>query len=308
VIVFYNKQKNTEEDLIAELNKIRALIQLSRLTILPGGILAYSLGAAMGNFHTGAFDWSRAGLGLLVTIIANLSAHYADEYADQDIDRLTRKTTFSGGSGVLPSGTLSPKTAMFMAVFTAAASLLLTLYLVFSGFLPAVSAVILAAGLVLGWFYSMPPVAFERRGSGELVNAFIGGILMPLMGYTIQTGTLTPSALLALLPVFLMVFASLLGIHWADRKADQAAGKRSLVVLIGRRTRTLHHALTFLAYGLVLAYTGWLHPQMVTLFYLAALPFAAWAGVTITRTESPIPASLAMGAFLLAGAAGWSVA
>jgi 1,4-dihydroxy-2-naphthoate polyprenyltransferase len=288
-------------------NKFQALIKLSRFTILSGGILAYSLGAAMGYAHHGAFDWSLAALGLLVTVIANLSAHYADEYADRDLDRLTRKRTFSGGSGVLPSGALSPKTALFLAIFTALTSLLLVLFLAFSGLLPAVSAVILILGLVLGWFYSMPPVAFERWGLGEPVNALIGGILMPLMGYTVQTGTLSLTALLALLPVFLMVFAGLLGIHWADREADKASGKYSIVVLLERRTQLLHIACTLAAYVLVFAYSGWIQPQLVSLFYLAALPFAAWAGLTITRTDSPVPGSLAMGAFLIAGLTGWSL-
>lgn len=289
------------------IHKLWALIKLSRLSILPGGILAYSLGAGMGYHNTGSFDWTLAALGLLVTVIANLSAHYADEYADQDIDRLTRKAVFSGGSGVLPSGALAPKTALFLGLTMAASAFFLAVFLTAAGILPPVSAVILIAGLILGWFYSMPPVAFERWGLGEPVNALIGGFLMPLMGYTVQTGALTPAALLALLPVFGMVFASLLGIHWADRQADEASGKRSLVVMLGRRTRFLHHALTILAYGLVIAYTGWIHPQMVSLFYLAALPFAAWAGVTITKTDSPVPASLTMGVLLLAGAIGWSL-
>jgi 1,4-dihydroxy-2-naphthoate polyprenyltransferase len=284
-----------------------ALIKLSRLSILPGGILAYSLGAGMGYYHTGSFNWTLASLGLVVTVIANLSAHYADEYADRDLDRLTRKAVFSGGSGVLPSGALAPKTALFLGITMAALAFLLAVYLASAGILPLVSAVILVAGLILGWYYSMPPVAFERWGLGEPVNALIGGLLMPLMGYTVQTGALTPTALLALLPVFVMVFASLLGIHWADRQADEASGKRSLVVKLGRQTRPLHHALTILAYGLVIAYTGWVHPQMVTLFYLTSLPFAARAGVTITKTDSPVPASIAMGAFILVGAAGWVV-
>lgn len=48
-------------------------------------------------------QWGPAALGLLITEITNLVAHYAGEYADVDIDLLTRRTIFSGGSGVLPS-------------------------------------------------------------------------------------------------------------------------------------------------------------------------------------------------------------
>jgi 1,4-dihydroxy-2-naphthoate octaprenyltransferase len=86
------------------MQKALALVRMGRPNILPGGILAYSLGAAMGYGQHGVFDWGLFGLGLLITELTNLVAHYADEYGDVDTDSLTRRTVFSGGSGVLPAG------------------------------------------------------------------------------------------------------------------------------------------------------------------------------------------------------------
>ena len=43
-------------------------------------------------------------LSLAVMVSAILMGHYANEYADVDTDSLTKRTLYSGGSGVLPSG------------------------------------------------------------------------------------------------------------------------------------------------------------------------------------------------------------
>jgi len=285
-----------------------AVIKMGRPLILPGGILAYVLGSTMGAYQQGGIDWGRAGLGFLITEVANLVAHYADEYADVDTDSLTRRTWFSGWSGVLPAGETSPVWALRIAVALAALAAGLTAYAVACRLLSWHVAWIVGLGLLAGWFYSMPPLALERRGWGELVNGLLGGILMPLMGYTAQTGQPSPPAVLALLPIFSMVMASLLAVHWADRKADRAVGKRSLVVILGERTRALHPALVALCYLSTLALSGPILPRPVCVAILATLPLALWGAATFTRPISTVSNGLAMAAVLLAASLGWIVA
>lgn len=288
--------------------RLAALVRLGRPTILPGGILAYALGAAMGYWQQGRFHWTAALAGLAVTEVTNLVAHYADEYADVDTDTITRRTWFSGGSGVLPAGLVPPTWALCMAVALAVLSVLLTATLIAVGVLPAQVSWIVGLGLVCGWFYSMPPLQLERRGLGEPDNAFLGGILMPLMGYTAQTGRPTWAAVLALLPIFLLVLANLLGVHWADREADKAVGKRSLVVMAGRYVRPLHHVLTAAAYLLALALTGAVLPLPVTLALWATLPVSLWATATFARSSGTVPSALAMSLTIAAAACGWVAA
>jgi 1,4-dihydroxy-2-naphthoate polyprenyltransferase len=290
------------------MNQLVAMLKMGRFTILPGGMLAYALGTAMGANHAGGFHWAPALLGFLVTELANLAAHYADEYADIDTDSLARRTLFSGGSGVLPSGAVPPSWALITALILAGLSLLFTALFTLYGWLPAAGFWILAAGLLLGWFYSMKPLSLERRTLGEPVNAVLGGFLMPLMGYTMQTGAPSWPAFVALAPVFLMVFAGLLGVHWADREADRLVGKRSMVVLLGKRTRQFHNLLTMLAYSSLLLLAGNFLPPPVVIAFLATLPFGLWAAFAITRQESPHPGSLTMAIVLIAATAGWILA
>ena len=290
------------------MQKALALLKMGRPNILPGGILAYCLGAAMGYWQGGSFNWGWFGLGLLITELTNLVAHYADEYADVDTDSLTHRTVFSGGSGVLPSGLVPPSWALSAAVAFAILSTSLTAWSVLRGPLSAHVAWIVGVGLVGGWFYSMPPLALERRGLGELVNALLGGILMPLMGYSVQTGQPTLQACLALLPFFFMVMAGLLGAHWPDRAADATVGRRSLTGLLGRHAPVVHKLFIALAYGLSLLLAGRVLPRPVLTAILLTLPASLWAALAFGKQDSPVPSSLAMAIFITAGAAGWALA
>ncbi len=285
-----------------------ALLRMGRPTILPGGILAYALGAAMGYWRSGSFDWGAAAAGFAVTEVTNLVAHYADEYADVDTDTLTRRTWFSGGSGVLPAGLVPPAWALGAAIVLAILSVAVTAFLIAAGVLSPHTGWIVGLGLAGGWFYSMPPLQLERRGLGELDNAPIGGILMPLMGYVTQTSWPTRAAVLALLPIFLLVLANLLGVHWADRLADRAVGKRSLVIVAGEQVRLLHHVLVVGAYLLVLSFTGWILPLPVTAAMLVTLPVSLWATATFARGRSTVPSAVAMSVVIAAAAAGWVLA
>jgi 1,4-dihydroxy-2-naphthoate polyprenyltransferase len=72
-------------------------------------------------------------------------------------------------------------------------------------------------GLRGGHAYSLPPVAAMRRGSGEILNALLGGLLLPLFGVAIERGTVAPLDVLAFLPMLARaalaaaVLAALLG-------------------------------------------------------------------------------------------------
>jgi 1,4-dihydroxy-2-naphthoate octaprenyltransferase len=291
------------------MKRLAAFFWIARPLILPAGILAYALGTAMGYWRTGAVAWGAAAAGLAVTLVANVAATYANEYADVDTDTLARRTRFSGGSGMLPAGRVPAAWVLRAAVALAILALVLTVALIASGVLPAQAGWILGAGLIMGWFYSMPPLQLERRGLGELDNAAIGGILMPLMGSTAQVGRPTAEAALALVPIFMLVLVHLLGVHWPDREADEAVGKRTLVVIVGGWTRPIHHALLGVAYLVVLVLTPRTLPVPVAVGLFAALPVALWPVLTFERRPlSSVPSGLAMAAALLGATIGWIVA
>lgn len=222
------------------MDKLLAFTRLGRPFVLVAGLIAYALGMAMAFYELGYMSWEGAIAGVLIMSAAIFMAHYANEYADLDTDSITRRTTFSGGSGVLPSGLIRPRTALIAAVALMVASYAATLLCILLDILAPVVGVIVGLGILGGWFYSMPPLRLERTWFGELDNSLLGGFLMPLMAFTSSTGYLTWWVVLACVPVFLVVLANLIGVHWLDREADAMVGKNTLVVTLGENSVNLH--------------------------------------------------------------------
>lgn len=284
-----------------------ALLRMARPLMLAAGVLAYALGVSMGAHSAGAIHWMHAAAGLIALLAANLCAHFADEYADRDTDALSRRTWFSGGSGVLPEGLVMPRFAWRAALIAAACALLASVTFVALGWLSPAALGIVWLGLAGGWCYSMPPFALERRGLGEVTNAVLGALLIPLLGFTSQQGTPTLGAILALMPVFSITLVNLLGVHWADRFADAAVGKRTLAVILGERALHLHRALVALTYGPTWLLAGVVLPPTVTVAITLTLPISLWATVTFTRHERDGASTIAMAALMIAVCIGWRV-
>lgn len=284
---------------------IVALVRMSRPAILPSGGLAYAVGLALAWSERGAVAWPAAWLGLLLTLLANLAAHYADEYADRDTDALSHPTGISGGSGAIAAGIATPALALRAAVWVAACCVLLTCWGYLSGLLPLHAALVALLGLAGGWAYSMPPLSLERRGLGEITNALLGGLLMPLMAYLCAGGERAGWASVALLPLVASVLLCVLGVHWPDRHADAAVGKRTLAVIFGVCTAVLQRCCAALMYLLPLLLSDRLFPPSLALFCLLTLPFGLWAVLTYARSDSPVPGAAAMVAYMLALIAGW---
>lgn len=290
------------------MKKAIAVLWMGRPLVLVSAVFAHALGTAMAYGERGVLHWGRAGLSLVILLAATTMAHYADEYADRDTDALTRRTLCSGGSGVLPAGLVPPAWALIAAAVCALLAALLTVASVAAGWLPWAMIPLVGLGMAGGWVYSMPPLALERHGWGEIDNALLGGILMPLSGYIGQTGALSLRTLGALVPITLAVFVNLLSVHWADRAADGAVGRRSIPVLWGTRTRALYLITTILIFVLVLAGTGTWLPLPVVVASWCTLPIGVWAAARFARDPSPLPGSILMMALFLAQTIGWVIA
>jgi 1,4-dihydroxy-2-naphthoate octaprenyltransferase len=280
---------------------LRALVLMSRPLILLAALPAFGLGVALAVREGRAIVWPTLLLALALTLLANLSAHFADEFGDADTDRLARPSGVSGGSGAMALGLATPGLALAAAGWSAALCGLLGLWAVALDALPPICGAYLALGLVGGWAYSVPPLALERRGLGELLNAALGGLLLPLMGYAAVAGVPHPALLLALLPTVAAVLLNLVDVHWADREADAAVDKRTLAVIFGPRLCLLQWLWLLLAYGLplLLAVFGVL-PWPVAWATLATLPLGLLAAWRFDRGDPPLTGPVAMLAHMLA--------
>ncbi|ELZ21130.1 UbiA prenyltransferase [Halosimplex carlsbadense 2-9-1] len=249
---------------------------------------------------------SRVLAGAVALLPVTVTIHYANEYADADTDALTDRTPFSGGSGALARTGLPRSFLRRATVAALSASVVVIVVVAGTGWVPPTAAGLLVVTLFAGLAYSLPPVALVRRSVGELVNATLGGIVLPIYGVTV-VATPTVATALAPLPFAAVVGCNLLATHWPDRRADERVGKRTLAVRWSPgRIRRAYVALAGLAALAAAAlWVGGVLPTTVAAAHLAASPFLIWGRATLTRQRSPLPSVLAMVMLAVAVTVAW---
>ena len=188
-----------------------------------------------------------------------------DSGADQGV-REDERSPFSGGKHVLVDGVLSRgETALVAGVFYAIA-IVIGLAIVIARE-PAVLYLGMA-GVGLAFFYHAPPFKLAYRGFGELAVAISYGPIIATGTYLVQRGTIDNHIILASLPLALATGAFLWINEFPDARADAAAGKRTLVVQLGRPRAARMFAVIIAA-----AYLA------VVLLPFAGLPIGVWLGL-----------------------------
>ncbi|WP_254832402.1 prenyltransferase [Haloglomus salinum] len=271
-------------------------------------VAVYAMGATIAVAQGAALSAGAALAGLAALLPTAASIHYANEYADYETDALTDRTPFSGGSGGLHAARLPRRLARDATLVTAAVAALVAGLLWATGALPTVAAAVLVVAAVLGWGYSLPPLALAWNGLGELDNAVLGGLLLPHYGAAALAGTFDLAVCLAVLPFTALVFVNLLATQWPDRRADAAVGKYTLPTRWSpARLRVAYVAGVVVAFGSLAALWGHAIPPLVAAATLLALPFVAWGMATYTRDEWPFPTVAAMVVAAVAQLVAWAV-
>lgn len=272
-----------------------ALFRMARPPHLLLIFFVYALGSLIAYVFGSTFNQEKFWVGILALIPVSMSAHYANEYADYATDALTTRTLYSGGSGALPEMGV-PR---WLALVGAWISLLigggLALVGMGAGVLGPATLAVLGVGALFGWMYSLSPLALARRGWGELDNALLGGVLLPLYGSVVQIGSIDWRVVLVCLPFSGLVFNNLLATTWPDRYADAAVGKYTLATRWPiPRLRTLYLAVAIGSFTIMPVFIFRPFPPVVVLGSFLVLPAVLWGATTYTRRRSPFPTVMAM--------------
>jgi len=275
----------------AYLRVVLAASRPSQLLLVAG---VYLFGVAVAAANNTTIAPGRVVLGAVPLLAASASIHYANEYADHETDALTDRTPFSGGSGALVETNVPRRFVLRLALAGLAAGLLVAGVLALAGVLGPGALVVLVGSTVAGWQYSLGPLRLAWRGWGELTNAALGGLALPVYGAAVVEGPLGTVAL-ASLPFALLVLLNLLATQWPDREADAAVGKRTLAVRWSApRLRAAYVTVALLAGGSVLALHPAVVPTAVVLVSLPVVVLVAWGAYGYTRRELPWPTVSAM--------------
>jgi hypothetical protein len=159
-----------------------------------GAVAGTELGPGGGHAHTTEL----VAVGVVVALVA-VSVHAVNEFADVETDARTVRTRFSGGSGALEEHGLGASFARRLAVAAGLLAVAGALAGPATGLWSVTVTVLLLVGLVGGWQYSVPPLALSRRGGGEVTNALLGALLLPVAGAAV-VGAAVPTAAVQFLP------------------------------------------------------------------------------------------------------------
>ncbi|MEZ5569121.1 MAG: prenyltransferase [Halioglobus sp.] len=222
------------------------------LASFAGMFLAGCFAAADGELHLGWLLLTLLGV-FLVEVGKNASGEVVDYDSGTDQAVLPEdRSPFSGGKRVLVDELLTHRQTWAIALGCFLAAIACGLFIA----VERDSRVLWlgAAGMALAWFYHGGSLRLAYRGLGELAVAIAYGPLVVCGTYLVQTGTLTTALLHAACSLGLLVAAFLWINEFPDYAADAAAGKRNLVVRLGKpAAQRVFTALVLVAYGWLLA-------------------------------------------------------
>jgi 1,4-dihydroxy-2-naphthoate octaprenyltransferase len=207
-------------------------LRATRLPFLSATIVPVLLGIAIAASE-GAFDLLTAVLTVVGACFVQLGLNVANDYFDagQGADDLNvTPTQFSGGSRVIQYGLVSRRRMGLLAAgFYLIAGVI---GLVLLALRPSTALLVIGVvGILVSVAYTAPPLKLVYRGLGEVAVALGFGPFMLLGAYVVQTGgTVTTQAVVASLPIALLVALILYVNEIPDRRGDARAGKRTLPV------------------------------------------------------------------------------
>jgi 1,4-dihydroxy-2-naphthoate octaprenyltransferase len=266
----------------------------------------YLLGATVAVANGAQFDTGRLWIGALPLLALAASIHYANEYADYETDALTDRTPFSGGSGALQRTDVPRTYTLWLAITTLFVGAILSIILAAADVLTTAGFVLLVVATVFGWQYSVGPLKLAWRGFGEVTNAALGGLCLPLYGAAVLGGPLGTVAIAAI-PFFLLVLLNLFATQWPDRHADGAVGKNTLAVKWPRRRlRRTYVGIAILAGISLLAVHVVVVPRLIVLASLPVVPLVVVGALGYTKRHVPWATVAAMVALAACHFTGWA--
>jgi len=217
------------------LEHLKIWLRVSRANFLASSVLPFCLGSALAG-RSGFFSVPLFLAGLAAVLSAHLAANLFNEYWDYrfaaDCGDLEYVPHF-GGSKAIQGGMIGAGAVRTGAWICLLAALGLGLGLGLWLKRPLVPALV-AGGAFIAWAYTAPPLRLAYRGWGEFSLLVAFGPLLVWGGFYLQRGEISGVAgLLSLTPGFL-ICTLLIGNEFGDADTDERAGKRNLVVRMGR--------------------------------------------------------------------------
>lgn len=188
-------------------------------------LVGTSLALSFGSIHVLMF------LAMLVaSLFIQTATNLFNEYYDFKRGLDTEESVGIGGT-IVRDG-VKPKTVFNLAIAFIVASLLLGVYICAntSWWLAVIGLICMA----IGYLYTGGPYPIAYTPLGELISGLSMGLIIVLISFYIQTGTITTESVLISIPITILIGGIMLANNIRDLDGDKEKGRQTLAILLGR--------------------------------------------------------------------------
>jgi 1,4-dihydroxy-2-naphthoate polyprenyltransferase len=255
-------------------------LRIVRIRFLLASIISVFLGLAINWWQNTTINLEFAGLTLAGVVALHASVDLLNDYWDykRKIDTETKRTKFSGGTGVLPEGLLNPSEVYRAGIILLVVGGLIGAYFVFERGITI--AIILGFAIISIYFYSTRIV---DSGLGEVFVA-IKGAMIVLGTYFVQSSQITAEPVLAGIVSGVLSSTVLFVNSFPDHDADKSHGRRTLVILLGRaKAASSIWIFPAISYGVIITAVALHLFPIVSLVTLVTIPIVIKSGMALKQ-------------------------
>lgn len=251
-----------------------------RLRFLLSSVIAVCLGLAINWWQNQTIDVTNATLTFAGVIALHASVDLLNDYWDfkRSIDTETKRTKFSGGTGVLPEGLLQPKQVYVAGIIALILGAAIGGYFIFVNGITIV--IILAFAIISIYFYSTRIVDL---GLGEVFVA-IKGTMIVLGTYFVQSSEIMTEPILGGIVLGTLSSMVLFVNSFPDFDADKAGGRKTLVIVLGKnKAASAIWVFPLVAYGIIIAGVATQVLPILSLITLFTIPLLIKSGRSLKQ-------------------------
>jgi 1,4-dihydroxy-2-naphthoate octaprenyltransferase len=251
-----------------------------RIKFLLASIIAVTNGIAISYWKTGELDFVYALLTYFGIICLHISVDLLNDYWDfkRGIDTNTKRTKYSGGTGVIPENLINSKLIYCAGVIFLILGGLIGLY--FVTIKGIIILILLIFAIISIYFYSTNIV---NAGLGELFVAIKGSMIV-LGSYYIQSDQIDLTSIYVGIIIGLLSAVVLLVTSFPDYEADKKSGRRTLVIVMGKENSIkLFITIVTITYAMIIGGSIFNVMTIFSTIALLSLPFAFKAALKLRR-------------------------
>ena len=264
-------------------SKLTLWVEGARLRTLPLAIAPVAIGAGAAD-SVQAFDLTLTLVALAVALFLQIGVNFANDYSDGirgTDDYRVGPLRLTGSKSVKPEAV---KLAAFAFFGLAAVSGLAIVLITGIYWLIAVGV----AAIVAAWFYTGGKSPYGYAGLGELAVFVFFGLVATIGTAFIQIGFIEFNAVLGGIASGLFASAVLMVNNIRDIETDKLASKKTLAVMLGKKSATALYLLMIWLPFLILAFFVLLYPATLMGFFALLLVFPATMIVLSAKTAKEL--------------------